>query len=217
MFMDLPEAREAIYILQRQHRQMEACGVDVNAGLTNHADLLDRNRGRSEGLQLSTGVNVKKFKDGIESLVGTVEFDMRRVRDEDKAADAQPRVEVDALRASLSAGHDQLTISVAALYSAFGEMQGTGPASRPPPAPGFDTLAAFAAQVIGLDSELRNEKGRTDHLGSATEEQGQRFQQFSLAVSELQTEARRSAEAAASTAQGAVPDPWHQARQSSAA
>ena len=67
MVMDLPEAGEAIYVLQRQFLQMEAWGVDVNAGLTNHADLLDRNRDRADGLQLSIGVNVKKLKDDIQS------------------------------------------------------------------------------------------------------------------------------------------------------
>ena len=103
---------------------------------------------------------------------------MCRARGEDKASNAQFRTELHALRTILSAGHDRLTNSVAALSSAFGEMQGSGPAPRPPPAPGLDALEALAAQVVGLDSELRNEKGRTDRL--ATEELGQRFQQLRL-------------------------------------
>ena len=78
MVMDLPEASEAIYALQRQLKQMKAWGVDVNAGLTNHADLLDRSRDRGDGLQVSIGVNVQKMNDAIHSRVATVESDIRR-------------------------------------------------------------------------------------------------------------------------------------------
>ena len=70
---------------------MESWGADFNAGLTNHADLLDRSRDRHDGLQVFFGVNVQKLKDEIDSRVGVVESDMRRVHDEDKAADAQLR------------------------------------------------------------------------------------------------------------------------------
>ena len=55
-----------------------------------------------------------------------------------------------------------------------------------PPAPGLDAVEALAAQVIGLDSELRNEKGRTAQL----------FQEVDSRLAELQAEARRSANAA---------------------
>ena len=108
--------------------------MDVNAGVTSHTDLLDRSRDRGGGLQVAIGVNVQKMREAIESRVVTVESDMRRVHDEDKAADVQLRGELNALRALLSAGHDQLANSIAALSAAFGEMQGSGPApGRPHP------------------------------------------------------------------------------------
>ena len=77
---------------------------------------------------------------------------MRRAHDEDKAADAQLRSGLNALSAVLAAGHDQLTNSVATLAVKLDELQGTGPTSRPPPAPGLDAVEALAAQVIGLNS-----------------------------------------------------------------
>ena len=117
---------------------------------------------------------------------------MRRVHKKDKAADLQPRGELNALSAVLAAGHGQLTNSVATLAVALGDMQGTGPVSRPPPAPGLDAVYALAAQAIGLDGELRNEKGRTAQL----------FQEVDSRLAKLQAEARRSADAATSTAHG---------------
>ena len=111
---------------------------------------------------VAINVNIHKLKDELDSRAGTVESNMCRVHEEDKAADLQLRGELNALSAVFSAGHDQLTNSVATLAVALGELHGTGPASRPAPAPGLDTVKA--AQVIGLDSELRNEEGRTAQL-----------------------------------------------------
>ena len=117
MVMDIAEGSEAICALQRQFKQMEACGVDVNASLIKHADLLDRCRDRGDGLHVALNFNSQKVKDELDSRVGTVESDMRRVHEEDKAADLQLRGEVNALSAVLSAGHDQLDYSIASLCS----------------------------------------------------------------------------------------------------
>ena len=57
------------------------------------------------------------MQDAIESRVATVESDSRRVHEEDKAADAQLRGALNALSAVLSAGHDHLANSIAALSS----------------------------------------------------------------------------------------------------
>ena len=156
------------------HGVSELLGVQAKAGLTDHASLFDRARDRSGGLKISIADNVEKLKDCIAARVDSVESDWRRVRDEDKAAELQLLSELDALSAIFSEGHDKLSNSVAALSAAFMELQGSGPASRPPPSPGIGSLDALVAQVIGLDSDLRMEKGRTDRIGSATEDLGQR-------------------------------------------
>ena len=118
------------------------------------------------------------------------------------------RTELDRVAAEVAEGHDHLTNSVATLAVKMGELQGTSSASRPPPAPGLDVLEALSDQVIGLDGEIRNEKGRTAQL----------FQEVDSRLAELQAEARRSAEAAGAvtgSAQAADPmahgnDSWSQ-------
>ena len=62
----------------------------------------------------------------------------------------------------------------------MGELQSTGSASRPPPAPGLDVLEAVSSQVIGLDAEIRIEKGRTAQL----------FQEVDSRLAELETQRR---------------------------
>ena len=93
--------------------------------------MLDRCRDRGDGLQLAINVNVAKLRDELDSRAGMVESDMCRVHDEDKAADVQLRSELNARSAVLSAGHDQLTNSVATLAVKLGKLQGAGQISRP--------------------------------------------------------------------------------------
>ena len=90
----------------------------------------------------------------------------------------------------LAAGHDQLTNSVASFAVKLGELQGAGPTSGLPSAPGLNAVESLGAKVVGLDAELRGEKGRT----------AQFFLEVDSRLAELQAEARRSAEAAAAAA-----------------
>ena len=66
------------------------------------------------------------MKDQIDLRVATVESDMRRAHEEDKAADLQLRDELNALSAPLSEGQDQLANSIAALSAAFGRNRAQG-------------------------------------------------------------------------------------------